>query len=380
MLFQQVIGQHDIKQRLIQTVAGNRISHAQLFFGYPGAGALPLALAYAQYVHCTNRQPEDSCGECPSCKKHEKMVHPDAHFAYPVILSKDVRVSTHVIPKWREAVLNEPYLTLDNWLDVLDAESKQPIIAAEESGEILRKLSLTTFEAEYKIMIIWLAERMNVQAANKLLKILEEPPDKTLFLLVTEQEDHLLRTIVSRTQLVRVHRLPDAELAAAVQQKFELSAADAEKIAFQADGNFAAARKLIQEQEQAAQNLTLFQSWMRSCLKYDVAKWMEFLEVFSKGSREEQKQFLTYALELIRECLMWGYAGEQLVRVAGEEKAWLPKFAPFVHVNNGQQLMEQINQAMQHIDRNGSSKIIMLDLSFKINELLHIPNPAKVKA
>lgn len=171
MFFRDIIGHDSIKQRLVQSVQGNRISHAQLFYGFEGSGELPLAMAYARYVHCTNRGIDDSCGACPSCQKYDKLVHPDLHFVYPIALSKDIRVSTTVIKEFREAFLENPYLTLNEWFLKLDAENKQPVIGTEESGEILKKLSLTTFEGEFKIMIVWMAEKMNATASNKLLKI-----------------------------------------------------------------------------------------------------------------------------------------------------------------------------------------------------------------
>lgn len=378
MFFRDIIGQSEIKERLQHTVAGNRISHAQLFFGQEGFGALPVALAYAQYIHCTNRSETDSCGECPSCQKHSKLVHPDLHFVFPVAISKDVRVSTHVIAEWRTALLENPYITLDEWFNKLDADNKQPVIGTDESGEILRKLSLTTFEGEYKIMIIWLAEKMNQTAANKLLKILEEPPDKTLFLVVTENEDQLLRTIVSRTQLVKVRSIADADLREALVQRHELSMADAEKITFQADGSYSAARKIMERNEQAIFNLATFQKWMRASLKFDAAKVLDAVDELAAVGRERQKNFISYALTLVRESLIFNYADKSLVRMSGEELAFISKFAPFIHAANGEKFIEELDKASLHVERNGSPKMIFLDLSFKANELLNIPKPQAV--
>jgi DNA polymerase-3 subunit delta' len=373
MFFRDIIGQHDVKQRLIQTVSGNRISHAQLFFGPQGSGTLALALAYARYVHCTSRNAEDACGECPSCAKYDKLVHPDLHFVYPVALSKDVRVSTHVIAEWRQAFLENPYLTLDEWFGRLEAENKQAVIGTEESGEILRKLSLTTFEGEYKIMLIWMAEKMNLQAANKLLKILEEPPDKTLFLLVPESEDQLLRTIVSRTQLVKVRRIADNDLRDALMQRHQLSADDAAKMAYQADGSYAAARLLLERDENAAFYLATFQKWMRASLKFDAQKVIASVDELASIGRERQKQFLSYSLDLVRDSLVLNYGDAALVRLTGEELGFVQKFAPFVHKANGERFIDELNTASQHIERNGSPKIIFMDLSFKLNEMLNVP-------
>lgn len=378
MFFRDIIGQAEIKNRLLQTVSGNRISHAQLFFGHEGYGALPLAVAYAQFIHCTARTESDSCGECPSCQKYARLVHPDLHFVFPVAISKDVRVSTHVIAPWREALLDNPYITLDEWFGKLEADNKQPVIGTDESGEILRKLSLTTFEGEYKIMIVWLAEKMNVTAANKLLKILEEPPDKTLFLLVTENEDQLLRTIVSRTQLVKIPAIADADLKAALAQRHGLSAEDAEKIAFQADGSYSAARQILERNEHAVFNLSVFQKWMRASLKFDAPKVLDAVEDLASVGRERQKNFIAYALTLVRESLIFNYADRSLVRLSGEELGFISKFAPFIHAANGEKFIEELDKASLHIERNGNPKMIFLDLSFKFNELLNIPKPQAV--
>lgn len=380
MFFSDIIGQEAIKQRLINSVREQRISHAQLFFGFEGNGALPLAFAYARYVHCTNRKENDSCGTCPSCQKYDKLVHPDLHLVYPIALSKDLRVSTTVLKEFRAAFLDNPYLTLNDWFQKLDADNKQPVIATEESGEILKKLSLTTFEGEYKIMIIWMAEKMNLQAANKLLKILEEPPNKTLFLLVTENEDQLLRTIISRTQLLKIPRISDNDLRQALVERHGISAEDATRVAFQADGNYAAAKHLLEKDEQAIFNLQVFQKWMRACLRFEAAKVMESVDEFASAGRERQKQFLSYALDMVRESLLFNYGDASMVRIGGDEKAFVSKFATFVHAANAQRFMQEINLALQHIERNGSAKIIFLDLSFKANEVLNVPNPDAVKS
>lgn len=375
MFFRDIIGQDHVKQRLTQSVRDGRISHAQLFFGPEGCGTLALAVAYARFIHCTNRGEQDGCGECPSCVKYNKLVHPDLHFVFPVALSKDVRTSTAVISEWREALLDNPYITLEEWFGKLEAENKQAVIGTEESAETLRKLSLTTFEAEYKIMIVWMAEKMNASAANKLLKILEEPPDKTLFLLVTENEAELLRTIVSRTQLVKAYRISDNDLVQALITRHELSEADAQKISYQADGSYAAARQLIHRSEQAAFNLATFQKWMRASLKFDAQKVLESVDELAGVGRERQKQFIAYALDLVRDSLLLQFGEEGMVRLSGEELAFVKKFAPFVHGGNGERFMEELNKAYQHIERNGSPKIIFMDMSFRLNELLNVPKP-----
>ena len=375
MLFSEIIGQQAIKERLIRSVNEGRISHAQLFLGPQGSGSLALALAYAQYISCKNKLENDSCGICPSCVKLNKLVHPDLHFVYPVALSKNVKTSTDVAAEWREAFLDNPYITLFNWFELLEAENKQAVIGVEESAEILRKLSLTTYEAEYKIMIIWQAEKMNQQAANKLLKILEEPPDKTLFLLVCESEDQLLRTIVSRTQLIKILKISDADLIQALVERNEISPEDAEKTAHLADGNYSEALLLIKENESAGQNLARFQKLMRASLKFDPKAVLTWIDEIADAGRERQKNFLNYALHIIRESLVLNYGNASLVKLGASEQEFVQKFSPFIHSSNTEQFIEELNKAHYHMERNANAKILFMDLAFKFNELLNLPKP-----
>ncbi len=379
MLFRDIIGQQGIKERLLRSVSDGRISHAQLFLGPQGSGNLALAMGYAQYISCLNKQADDSCGTCSSCVKYNKLIHPDLHFVYPVALSKDVRTSTDVMPKFREAFLDNPYMTLFNWFEQLDAENKQAVIGVEESGEILRKLSLTTYEAEYKIMIIWQAEKMNQAAANKLLKILEEPPDKTLFLLVCESEDQLLRTIVSRTQLIKIPKMTDADLMNALVDQKGLSAAAAEKMAHLADGNYAEALLLINENENAAQNLASFQKLMRASLKFNPPGVFAWIDEVNAAGRERQKNFINYALHIIRESMVLNYGDASLVKLGADEQDFVKKFAPFIHAKNIERFMDELNKAYYHMERNANAKILFMDLAFKFNELLNIPKEELVK-
>jgi len=376
MQFNTIIGQEDVKSRLIQSVKDNRVSHAQLFLGKTGSGSLALAIAYAQYICCEQKQENDSCGTCKSCIKYQKLIHPDLHFAYPVALSKDVRTSTNVIAEWRGAVIADPYLSLNDWFDLLEAENKQPVIGTEESGEILRKLSLTTYEAEYKVMVIWQADKMNAAAANKLLKILEEPPDKTLFMLVCESEDQMLRTIISRTQLLKVKNIDEKSLVQALVSKHGLNNDEALGIAQLAEGDYGVAKKLLSENESAEWNLNSFQAWMRASLKFDMQKINGLIVEFSELGRERQKNYLNYCLHLVRESVMINYADASIVRVTEKEKEFLKKFSPFINAGNCIQFTEELNRSIMHIERNANPKIVFLDVSFKWNELLNIKQTA----
>lgn len=373
MLFKDVIAPQSVKQRLAQSVKEGRISHAQLFLAPEGAGGLPLAIAYAQYISCTNKSSDDSCGVCSSCIKYNKLIHPDLHFAYPVALSKEVRSSTDVLPQWREFVINNPYFNLFEWFQQLDAENKQPVIGAEESSEILRKLNLTTYEAEYKIMIIWMAEKMNHAAANKLLKILEEPPEKTLFILVCENEEQLLPTILSRTQLLRVGKVSDKELSLALEQKYEINTSEAAQIVLLAEGNINNALQMIMQQTTETGNFELYRDWMRMCLKFDTQKVMAWVNTMAKLKREQQKSFLLFSMQIIRACLMKNYGAEDLSKAEGETKEFIEKFARFVHASNCENFTQELNKAILHIERNANAKILFMDLSLKVNELLNTP-------
>lgn len=375
MLFKEIIGQEAVKERLVRSVKDGRISHAQLFLGPQGSGSLALAVAYAQYISCTNKLETDSCSECSSCVKYNKLIHPDLHFVYPVALSKNVRVSTDVAAQWRDAFLDNPYITLFSWFEMLEAENKQAVIGVEESGEILRKLSLTTYEAEYKIMIIWQAEKMNPAAANKLLKILEEPPDKTLFLLVCESEDQLLRTIVSRTQLIKITKISDENLIKVLVDRHGLSAEAAESTAHLADGDYAEALLLINQNETAGQNLASFQKLMRASIKFDPKGVLAWIDEISEAGRERQKNFLNYALHIMRESMVVNYADASLVKLGEEEQGFVKKFSPFIHSNNVERFVEELNKAHYHMERNANAKILFMDLAFKFNELLNLPKP-----
>lgn len=379
MLFKEIIGQQAVKERLVRSHKEGRISHAQLFLGPQGSGNLPMALAYAQFISCTNKAEDDSCGTCSSCVKYNKLVHPDLHFVYPVALSKDVKTSTDVAAEWREAFLDNPYITLFSWFEQLAAENKQAVIGVEESGEILRKLSLTTYESEYKIMIIWQAEKMNPAAANKLLKILEEPPDKTLFLLVCENEDQLLRTIVSRTQLIKINKISDTDLIEALVSQHGQTPDAAEKIAHLADGSYAEALLLVSENENAGQNLLSFQKLMRASLKFDPKAVISWIDEVNAGGRERQKNFLNYALHIMRESAMMNYGDDSLIKLSADEQEFVKKFSPFIHGANIERFIEELNKAHFHMERNASAKILFMDLAFKFNELLNVPKPEAVQ-
>lgn len=373
MQFKDIIGQEEVKQRLVQSAKDGRISHAQLFMGPEGSGNLALAVAYAQFIACKNRSENDSCGTCPSCIKYKGLAHPDLHFAYPITSAKEGETSTLYLPEWREAFLKNPYLNVFSWIQEIGAENKQGTISKFESEEILRKLSLTSYEGGFKVMIIWMAEKMNAAAANKLLKILEEPLDKTLFILVTEGTDQLLPTILSRTQLVKVNRIEDADMVKALMEKNGLSQEEAKRIAYLAEGNYNEALHLIKHADDENFNFAQFRSWMRLCFTKDVLKLAPWVEGIAAIGREKQKNFLTYALGMMRETLMITYGNTTLVRLQGEELEFVKKFSPFVHGENCIPMTDEINRSIRDVERNANPKILFTDLSLKLMTLLKQP-------
>jgi len=374
MLFKDVIGQQEVKDRLIRSVNENRVGHALLFLGLEGSGHLALALAFAQYLVCENRNGEDSCGKCPACIKMNKLVHPDVTFSYPVTTREKVKnpKSVDFVSEWRKAVLENPYLGYNEWITELDSENKQGNISVDESADILRRLSLKSVEAPYKIVIIWLAEKMNTPAANKLLKIIEEPPDQTFFFLVSENYEQMLPTILSRTQLVKVKSIRDEDMIAALMQAHSLSKESAQKITHRAGGNYLEAINLIHHHDEEQNENRRFLEWMRACLKLSLPTINDLTQELAATSREQQKLFLQNGLHILRECLIINYADRSMVRFEGEELESFKKFSPFVNAKNAARFIDEFNQAHFHLERNANFKILFADLSLKVNSLLHI--------
>lgn len=381
MQFKDIIGHQEVKNHLIDSVKNNRVSHAQLFLGEEGSGNLPLAIAYAQYISCENKTDHDSCGSCPSCIKFGKLIHPDLHFVFPVAATKAVPknpVSARFGNEWRELVLDKKgYITLAHLQEKLETENKQLLIPKDESVEILKTLSLKTYESEYKIMIIWFPEKFNNTSANKLLKIIEEPPAKTLFILVAHDAEQIIATILSRTQLVKVGRIGEEVLQQELMQRFGLDEQLAHHAAHLSDGNFIKAKKILERNEVEESFHDLFVDWMRSAFKADVPGLIDWTENMARTSfgREKQKQFLKYSLHLFRECLIQNYAQDNLNRMAENEAQFLQKFAPYIHGANCMESIELFNDAIYHIERNANPKVLFLDVSLKLTKLLRVPVP-----
>lgn len=364
MQFQNIIGQAAVKQRLITTVKESRISHAQLFLGPEGSGSLPLAIAYAQYISCENRSENDSCGICGSCRKYQKMVHPDLHFSYPFFAKHKDDTALTFASQWREALLKNPYLSLDQWRGYLEAENKQANINIAECHQIIKKLSFKPFEAEYKVLILWLPEHLD-KAGNTLLKIIEEPPQKTLFLLVAESQDQILNTILSRTQLVKIPSLDDAEISAVLVKNYHQTAHKAAEIAYLSNGSMTAALSMLETDESNYHDL--FAKWLRYCYANDGLKILDFVDGLSKLGRENQKNFLRYGTSFIRECGMIISGAGSLAHLPEKELDVAQKMANKVlSLPMIEAIAAELEKAHYHVERNANPKILFLDVSLRL--------------
>ncbi|MFO7788930.1 MAG: ATP-binding protein [Bacteroidota bacterium] len=371
MRFKDIIGQQSIKRHLIQTVKKQRISHAQLFYGPPGAGKLPLAIAFAQYIACENPSDNDSCGECASCKKFAKFVHPDLHFVFPVVKTDTKKpVSDSFIESWRDTLINKPYFTFQQWLGKLESLNKQASIYRDEASEIIRKLSLKTYESEFKFMIIWLPEKMNTTAANKLLKMIEEPPPKTVFLLVSEDSNNVLPTIFSRTTPVKIPAINNDELADFLVENHNVQKEEALAISRLSRGNLAEARNHLDASQTREENLDQIRNWLTVMAKKDIAGCIKWSESLAGQSREIQKNFLRYALRFFREMLMLRTKNRSLNFLIKDEREFAAKVTPHINLKKVFDIQNEIETAHYHIERNGTPKIILLDLSFNLIRLI----------
>ncbi len=372
MFFNEVIGQNPIKQRLVQSVNEQRVSHAQLFAGTPGSGKLALAIAYAQYLACTNRRPNDSCGECPSCKKFKKLVHPDLHFVFPVVKTPKFKepVSDNFLDDWRMMIGKNPYFNIDQWFGQIGVENAQGLIYSHQSEEIIRKLNLKSYESEYKVMIIWLPEKMHVACANKLLKMIEEPPAKTLFLLITDNEEDIISTIRSRCQMITVPPIDPDSVETALKAMPEAVGHDIHNVVHLSKGNFNKALELLQPDEQTLFNLERFKELMRFSYgrKFlDLFKWAD--QVAAIG-REKQKSLLTYFLDLLRENFVYNLKNQDLTFMNNPEEEFSKRFSPFINERNIIELTEVFETAFAHIGMNGNARIIFTDVAFRITKLI----------
>ena len=371
MQFKDVVGQSEVKLKMTGMVNTNRIPHAMMLLGPEGNGNLPLALALAQYVQCENKQEDDSCGTCPSCLKNQKFIHPDVHFTFPVVNRKpgETPVSSDYITEWRSALAQNPYMNANDWLQGIGAENRQGNITVKECHEIIKGMSLKTYESNNKIQIIWLAEYLK-EAGNTLLKIIEEPPADTIFILVVENIEQVLNTIISRTQLIKANAIDDKDVKEALLQRFEMDDAAARRIARIADGNFNAAQNIAGGQE--SDHDKLLHKWLVCCFNLKLkptagngVNLVEWIEEFSKIGRENQKIFLKYALFFLRECALISFTGHS-EKLEGEELKFATGLSSKLEGEQFERISGIINQLYYHIERNANPKILMMSNSFKI--------------
>lgn len=381
MQFRDIVGQEQVKQRMIKSVKEGRIPHAQLLTGPEGTGKLALAIAYAQYISCQQKGEDDSCGTCPSCHKFIKLIHPDLHFVFPIILTDKKsdsdddkgpsgKLSDAFLIQWREVLLTNPYITEADWYEMIGAENKQGIIGTTESTEVIRKLSLKSYESDYKTMIIWLPERMNQQAANKLLKLIEEPPLNTTFLMVSENPTQLLKTILSRTQIIKVPPIHRESIALALVDRFQITPAKAHEISRISNGSFQKAVSLVSV-ETENQFFPFFRQLMRLCYSNDVIGLLDWASEAASLGREQQKEMLTESLRLLRESLMLNMDLEDISYLAGDEVDFGKKFSPFINKSNVYQIFTEFNLAIDHISRNGNAQIIFTDMCMKLIKMIN---------
>ena len=372
MLFKDVIGQKEIKSRLIQEVSENRIPHALLFCGGEGIGKMPLAIAYARYISCTNRSESDACGICPSCVKFNKLVHPDLHFIFPIVKSSKSKrdVCDDYIADWREFVLNTPYFNMNHWLNEMSAENSQAIIYAKESDEITKKLSLKSSEGGHKITIVWLPEKMHPVCANKLLKLLEEPPEKTIFILISEAPEMILPTILSRTQRINIRKIEESDISLALREKYNIQETDSISIAHIANGNFIKALETIHLNEENRLFFEWFVALMRLSYQRKIREMKQWSEQIAALGRERQKHFLDYCQRMIRENFIYNFHQQELTYMTSDEQGFATRFAPFVNERNVMGIMNELSEAQQHIEQNVNAKMVFFDFSLKMIVLL----------
>lgn len=388
MLFSDILGQSYIKNYLTSSINKGRVPHAQLFVGPEGCGTLPMAIAYAQYLLCQNKNGENNTGDESCNLKFNQITHPDLHFAFPVTSNHKIKshpVSSHFIEEWRQLILKQPYGNLFDWYKLLGVENKQGQIGVDEAGEIVKSLTLKSYEGGYKVMIIWMVEKMNTSCANKLLKLIEEPPEKTVFILIAEDEERIISTIRSRCQTLYFPALSENEIKKGLIKNYDLEENIALKIAHQANGNYNKACDLVYQDSEEIQFEKWFVYWVRSAFKakgnkaaiHDLLLWSEEI---SRTGRETQKQFLHFCQNLFRQAMLFNYKAKELVFFESKSEDFkLDKFAPFVHEGNILEISEEFQNAIYHIERNGNAKIILTDLSIKLTRLLHKKSLGKQK-
>ena len=374
MQFRDVIGQQPTKQLLIQLAREHRVPHAILLIGPPGNGKMAMALAFAQYLNCLNKTEDDSCGLCSSCLKYRKLIHPDLHFTFPVIKTSSLTkpTSTDYISKWREYFIAHPHPVYERWNQIIGEENKKGMIYVDEASEIIQKLNKKSYEADYKVSLVWLPETMNATCANKILKILEEPPANTLFLLVTEEEQKLLGTIRSRCQSIRLPKIGERELAEALAIHPGIGDNNPEIMARISNGNYILAEELLLEDEVRRYNFRQYTSLMRSGYGRNLTELLAWSDELSAIGRVRQISFLRYCSDFTRENFMSNFRQPDLVTMDENEEKFSSKFAPFIQERNVEHLFSEFERSLRDIASNGNAKAVFTDMALKVSKLIRL--------
>ena len=383
MLFNEIVGNLNIKKQLLEGVKNNRVSHAQLFSGKSGSAKLALVLAYAQFLNCEKRAENDSCGTCSSCLKYNNLSHPDLHIIVPVLKVNNIKdpVSDHFIGQWRDFIMDNYYSSLNDWIDSFGTENKtgqQGTIYRHEADNIHKKLSLKNYEADYRIVLIWMPERMNLEVSNKLLKLLEEPPNGTIFLLVSENTNQLLPTILSRLQTIKVSDFTTKDIVNHFGEKM-LSFEKAKQFRNLTDADFGKISQILNDNENNLDLFNDFSAWMRLSYKMDVQGISKWVDLLATKGKKQQQLFLSYAIKMVRECLIYNFANNNLLKTNEIELAFLTKFSPFIHEENSIFIVEKLEESIKAINRNANTKILFFELSLHMVKFLKLKRKFAIK-
>ena len=371
MLFKDVVGHEELKKRLREEIKSGKVSHAQLFLGQLGHGSFALALAYMQYLMCQNRQPEDSCGTCANCHKVAKAIHPDVHYVFPVVL-KEGKTSDEFIDSWRERLTGEPpYFSYSSWIYSISTKARSGLISVHESVKLNQKLSLSSYEGGYKVVLIWKAEEMNVPFANKILKSLEEPSAKTVYILVAENGENMLPTILSRCQAKKVPRVSFAETVAFLGREYGLNSEEAQSLTARYDANLTAILENAEDSSSSDVHREDFIELMRSSYKRNVIEMLKWCDKMGSNAKSRQSAFLLYSIHMFRQSILKNYTDDQLYRVSKEEAEFLKNFARFINGNNIQDFTQEFSQAHYNLERNANPKIVFTELCFQVMRFIH---------
>ena len=370
MYFSDIIGQEGVKVQLRRCVDENRLAHALLITGPKGNGKLSIAVALAHYLLCQQRHDGEVCNNCPTCVKMNKLIHSDVHFVFPVVKKKsgsdNAPISDDYIAEWRELFIKNPYFSYSDWLATMGVENQQPMIYERESSEILHKLSMQSREGGWKIVIIWLPEKMKEACSNKLLKIIEEPPKETLFLLVSEEPDTIIPTILSRTQRVEIPRIERNDLTEALVARYGLTRDDAQRVAIQSSGNWEKAEEQLRVDTEKELFLEYFSRLMRVAYARNIREMKVWSEQVAALGRERQKGLMEYCQRMIRENFIMNFKHDEMIYLADDERNFSVRFSPFVNENNIFGIMEELSEAQRHIERNVNAKMVFFDLALRM--------------